>query len=162
MIKQIKRSDLSTCNFDKWLLSLKQKDLFSSNNLEYEISNDDLGKVSAAIIEVHTSKYMLISHSEAPDNNIDVFLDIDTPVGELTKLANDLLEYIYISDEESLEFNEEVSLDKLDHWNVNRQDDNGAKNTITTKLSKKAALQLADSFEKKGHKQMYWVEKTQK
>jgi len=44
-------------------------------------------------------------------------------------------------------------------WSVWREDDNGNVFLIQSQLNQADALRLAEEFERKGHKQRYWVEK---
>jgi hypothetical protein len=43
-------------------------------------------------------------------------------------------------------------------WAVHRQDDNGNRFVVQTRLSREEAVRLAAEFEAKGHKQFYWVQ----
>ncbi|MDF1663416.1 MAG: hypothetical protein P1V97_16720 [Planctomycetota bacterium] len=43
-------------------------------------------------------------------------------------------------------------------WAVWRQDDHGQRFLVAEKLTKEQAETLAIEFEKRGHKQYYWVE----
>ncbi len=43
-------------------------------------------------------------------------------------------------------------------WNVLRQDDNGNRFVVETRLSRVAAEQRVAEFESHGHKQVYWLE----
>lgn len=45
-------------------------------------------------------------------------------------------------------------------WRVMRQDDNGNRFVAKTDLTQEAAIDFADEFTRRGHKQMYWAEPT--
>jgi UDP-N-acetyl-2-amino-2-deoxyglucuronate dehydrogenase len=43
-------------------------------------------------------------------------------------------------------------------WTVYRQDDNGNRFVVSTRLSREEAERLVAEFEARGHKQVYWAE----
>jgi hypothetical protein len=43
-------------------------------------------------------------------------------------------------------------------WRVMRQDDNGNRYVLADRLTEAEARALAETYEKRGHKQLYWVE----
>jgi hypothetical protein len=43
-------------------------------------------------------------------------------------------------------------------WAVFRQDDNGNRFVVSTRLNREEAERLVAEFEARGHKQVYWVE----
>ena len=47
----------------------------------------------------------------------------------------------------------------LETWAVHRQDDNGNRFVMETGLSREKADELVRTYEARGHKQMYWVER---
>jgi hypothetical protein len=51
-----------------------------------------------------------------------------------------------------------IPLDSRDLWSVWRVDDNGNVFVVREHLSQAEAQAVADEFEARGHKQMYWIE----
>ena len=47
-------------------------------------------------------------------------------------------------------------------WTVHRQDDNGNRFVVQSGLNKEDADKMAAEFEARGHKQLYWVERSEK
>jgi hypothetical protein len=43
-------------------------------------------------------------------------------------------------------------------WTVYRQDDNGNRFVVSTRLTREEAERLVTEFEARGHKQVYWAE----
>jgi UDP-N-acetyl-2-amino-2-deoxyglucuronate dehydrogenase len=43
-------------------------------------------------------------------------------------------------------------------WTVYRQDDNGNRFVVSTRLGREEAERLVAEFEARGHKQVYWAE----
>ncbi len=52
-----------------------------------------------------------------------------------------------------------MSDDRDVSWSVWRQDDNGNEFKIESGLSESDARSIVEEFERRGHKQMYWVRK---
>jgi len=47
------------------------------------------------------------------------------------------------------------------NWSVHRQDDNGNRFIVRTRLSRAEAERIAAEFEARGHKQLYWIEQSE-
>jgi hypothetical protein len=73
--------------------------------------------------------------------------------------VEDLVECLALAGPEITYRDEAVDLERLPRWALCRQDDNGQRYEMTTFLSYTRALREADVFERRGHKQSYWVER---
>lgn len=68
-----------------------------------------------------------------------------------------VIEAFSLDDDEITWANEACGLNVQRRWRIVRQDDNGNVFDVTTKLSRARAVQIAEEFESRGHKQSYSV-----
>jgi hypothetical protein len=78
---------------------------------------------------------------------------------DATQAAEDLVECLALAGPEITYWDKQVEIERLPRWSLCRQDDNGQRYEMTTFLSYARATREAEVFERRGHKQSYWVER---
>ena len=140
-------------------LACRPAELEERADLAFEDSQDAAGHTREATVgNDQGQRYWLVFHPDASGAGAGIEMRIRHDAGDPAILLDAGLQVLGLSSKDLSWIHPDA---ELVPWAVWRQDDHGNRFLVTVARCRSDAARLADAYEAKGHKQLYWIEQAQ-
>ena len=138
-------------------LACRPAELEERADLAFEDGQDTAGPTKEAVVGDDQGQwYWLVFHPNALGTGTGIEMRIRHDAGDPAVLLDAGLQLLGLSSEDLNWIHPDA---ELVPWAVWRQDDHGNRFMVTVARCRADAARLADAYEAKGHKQLYWIER---
>ena len=138
-------------------LACRPPELEERAGLAFEDRQDTAGPTREAVVgDDQGHRYWLVFHPDASGAGAGIEMRIRHDAGDPAVLLDAGLQVLGLSSKDLSWIHPDA---ELVPWEVWRQDDHGNRFLVTVARCRSDAARLADRYEAKGHKQLYWIER---